>query len=257
MRQFIAGLAAVLLSVGLYAQEMVSKPEANSIVYFGGSYTRSHIKPNGLPDFDGNMGGVQGMYQYRPLRSVYAAIGGFWRYGKNSGSAGTRDLMDAGVHERIGYTFAIRCNQILITPYTGFGYRHLAHHVKPNNGSRIKLRYNEFFFPVGLQSVYDIYQCFSIGLDVVWMPQVFSTVTFNVTDGSRWVIKNTYKNFKIALPFYFHIKRCTNLSVVLNPFFEFWQDGRTTGTTQFNDPLGLPKNTYTFWGAELNLQYAF
>lgn len=256
MRQLIAGLVAALFSIGLYAYEEVSECETNSIVYFGGSYTRSHIKPNGLSDFDGNMWGAQGMYQYRPLCSIYAAIGGFWRYGKNSGNAGTRDLTDAGVHERIGYTFALRDDQILLTPYTGFGYRHLAHHVKSNSGSKITLRYNEFFFPVGLQSVYDICQCLSIGLDAVWMPQVFPTVTFNVVDGARWVIKSTYKNFNVALPFYFYIN-CTNLSVVLKPFFEFWQDGRTTGKTQFNDPLGLPKNTYTFWGIELNLQYAF
>ncbi len=257
MKQLISGLIAILLSIELYAHEKISKPKANSIVYLGGSYTRSHIKPHGLFDFEGNMGGIQGMYQYRPLRSVYAAIGGFWRSGKNSGNVGTRDLTDAGSHERIGYTFAMRDDQILLTPYTGFGYRHLAHHVKPNSGSKIKLRYNEFFFPVGLQSVYDMYQWFSIGLDAVWMPQVFSTVTFNVVDGARWVIKNTYKNFNVSLPFYFHIERVTNLRVVLNPFFELWQDGRTTAITQFNDPLGLPKNTYTFWGIELNLQYAF
>jgi hypothetical protein len=257
MKKLVIGLIAMLLSIELYAQEKISKPEANSIVYFGGSYTRSHIKPSGLSDFDGNMGGMQGMYQYRPLRSVYAAIDMFLRSGKNSGKDGTRDLIDAGTHERIGYTFALKDDQVLLTSYTGFGYRHLDHYIKPNSGSKIKLRYNELFIPVGLQSIYDMHQWFSIGFNAVWMPQVFSTVTFNVVDGARWVIKNTYKNFKIALPFYFHIDRVTNLSVVLNPFFEIWQDGRSIAKTQFNDSLDLPKNTYTFWGLELNLQYAF
>ncbi len=253
MKRLIASLAAVLVSFGLCAQEKMR----DSIVYLGGSYTRSSIKPNGLPDFDGNLGGLQGMYQYRPLNSVYAALGGFWRYGDNSGSSGERGLMDAGVHERIGYTFALREDQVLLTPYTGFGYRHLAHHVKPNSGSSIRLRYNEFFFPLGLQSVYGIYEWLSIGLDGVWMPQAYSTVTFNVADGARWVIKNTFKNFNIALPFYFHIKRITGLSIVLKPSFELWQDGRSKAETQFNDPLGLPKNTYNFWTIELNIQYAF
>ncbi len=254
MRLFIA---ALILGVGLYAQEDAPKCKPNSIVSFGANYTRSAIRPKGLPDFDGNMGGVQGMYQYRPLRSFYGAVGGFWRAGRNTGSSGARNLMDAGVHERLGYTFAWREAQILFTPYGGFGYRHLAHHVKPNSGSKIRLRYNEFFIPIGIQSLFDIYDCFSMGLNTVWMPQVFSTVTFNVADGARWALKNTYKNFKIELPFFFHIKSVTNLSVVLNPSFELWQDGRTKAETQFGDTLGLPQNTYTFWTIELNVQYAF
>jgi len=255
MRQLLTGSVAMLLSIGLFADDMVCECEPNSIVYFGGSYTRSHIDPDGLSDFDGHMGGVQGMYQYRPLCSLYAAIGGFWRAGKNTGKTGTRELMDAGVHERIGYTFAMCDCQFLLSPYTGFGYRHLSHHVKPKNGSKIKLRYNEFFIPVGLQSVYNSCGWLSIGLDAVWMPQVFPTVTFDVTDGARWVIESTFKNFNVALPLYFDC--FCDFNVVLKPFFEFWQDGKTIAKTQFNDPLGLPKNSYTFWGVELNLQYAF
>ena len=248
MKQLRFVVVAMLLCI------LISKLDANSSIYVGGSYTRSHIKPSGLSDFDGNMWGVQGMYQYQPPCCVYVAIGGFWRTGENKGSAGTRDLMDAGVHQRIGYTIALCDCKILLSPYTGFGYRHLSHHVKPKSGSKVRLRYNEFFIPVGLQSRYDIYECFSIGLDGVWMPQVFPTVTFNVVDDARWVIKSTYKNFNVALPLYYHIG-CG--SVILKPFFEYWQDGRTTSETQFNDPLGLPKNTYNFWGVELNLQYAF
>ena len=256
MKRIVAGLMAVLLSVELSAEEYCC-PCENSIVSIGGNYTRSHIDPKGFSNFDGNMGGVQAMYQYRPLCCIYLAIGGYWRAGKNTGSSGTRDLVDAGVHERIGYTFATCDGCFLFTPYTGFGYRHLSHHVKPKTGSKIKLRYNEFYFPVGFLSVYDWFSCFSIGLDAVWMPQVFPTVTFNVVDDARWVIKSTYKNFNVALPLYFHLSSCTNWNVVLKPFFEFWQDGQTTSETQFNDPLGLPRTSYTFWGIELNLQYAF
>jgi len=255
MKPLIYGLIALLLSIGLDANKNVCRPAENSIVDFGGSYTRSKIDPEGQSDFDGNMWGVQGNYQYRPLKSIYAAIGGNWRYGKNTGSSGVRDLTDASVHERIGYTFCI--NRLLVSAYSGFGYRFLGHHVKPNSGSDIKLYYHEFFIPVGWQSVYDMNRCISIGFNAVWMPQVFSSVTFKMVDGARWVTKNTYKNFNISLPLYYHFKCINNLKLVLNPFFEFWQDGETTAETQFNDPLGLPKNNYTFWGAQLNLQYAF
>ncbi|MBS0629349.1 MAG: hypothetical protein JSS30_03885 [Verrucomicrobia bacterium] len=256
MRRMITGFAAVLLC-GELSAECCCPCDENSIFFIGGSYTRSHIDPKGFSNFDGNMGGVQGMYQYRPLQSFYFAIGGYWRAGKNTGRTGTRDLVDAGVHERIGYTFATCDSCFLFTPYTGFGYRHLSHHVKPKNGNRIKLRYNEFFIPVGFLTIYDLFSCVSIGLDAVWMPQVFPTVTFNVVDGARWVIKSTYKNFNVALPLYFHFSSCSSFDVVLSPFFEYWEDGQTTARTQFNDPLGLPKNSYIFWGINLNLQYAF
>ncbi len=250
MKKLTSILAGALLSMGLYAG-------SDSITNFGASYTRSSIKPNGFPDLNGNMGGVQGSYQYRPLNKVFVAVSGFWRYGENTGSAGKRDLFDVGIDEKAGYTFAINNHKTLLTPYAGFGYRHLYHHVKPNSGKKIKLYYNEFFLPIGFQSTYEVHPKFSMGFNFAWMPQVFSTVTFNVAAGCRWALINTYKNFKTSLPLLFHIETTKYLSIGLTPFFELWQDGTSTAKTQFQDHLGLPKNTYIFGGLELNIQYAF
>ncbi len=253
MKIFLFALLATLCTLEIYADE------ANSDLFIGVNYTRSHIKPDDHSSFEGNMYGVQGMYQYRPLNGIYLGIRSSGRYGSNHGDSGRRDLLDVDVHERIGYTAALSCHRMMLTPYTGFGFRHLSHHLKPKEGLSIKLHYNEFYIPVGFLTEYEITRCFSIGLNGVWMPTVYPTLTINVTNGTRWVLKKTYKNFNVALPLIFHntkvVGRC--LSIVLKPYFELWQDGRTKAKTQFDEPLGLPKNTYTFWGINLDIRYAF
>jgi len=252
MKTFMAAWVAILFTCGLHGVEPSPKP--NSTISIGGNYTRSHIKPHALPSFEGNMGGMQGMYQYRPLNFIYFRLGTSWRYGTNHMSEGKRSLLDVDVHEWVGYTAALSCNNLLLTPITGFGFRHLSHHLRPHVGSSIRLRYNEFYIPVGLLTEYKVMKYFSMGLDAIWMPQVYPTLTINVIDGARWVLKNTYKNFNIALPFLFHTQ---NLGIILKPYFELWQDGRTTAKTLLGEFLALPKNTYTFWGVNLNLNYAF
>ncbi|NGX50620.1 MAG: hypothetical protein K1060chlam2_00468 [Chlamydiae bacterium] len=251
MKQLLTLLLATLFTLGLHADC------PNSSIYIGGNYTRSHIKPHALPSFEGNMGGAQAGYQYRPLDSIFVAIGTAWRSGSNHGSSGTRSLLDVDVHEWIGYTAAFKCNRFLLTPFTGLGFRHLSHHLKPKSGSSMKLRYNEFYIPLGLLTEFQIVECFSMGVHAVWMPQVYPTLTINVIDGARWAIKNTYKNFNIGVPLIINIKRVHYLSIILKPYFELWQDGRTKAKTSFGERLALPKNTYTFWGVNLNFNFTF
>jgi hypothetical protein len=42
-----------------------------------------------------------------------------------------------------------------------------------------------------------------------------------------------------------------------NPFYEHWQDGHTTAKLSNGTPLGLPGNTYNFYGIELNFSFCF
>jgi len=110
MKTLLFALLTTLFTLGIYGDE------ANSIVFIGGNYTHSQIKPNNHPSFHGNMGGMQGMYQYRPLDSIYLAVGTSWRYGNNHSSIEDRTLLDVDVHERIGYTSARYSDTILLTP---------------------------------------------------------------------------------------------------------------------------------------------
>lgn len=260
MKKFLVGILVFAFSNGLKADEPISQPisKPNFLAELSGNYTRASIKPNNNHSLDGNLGGVQGIFQYIPENFIYAAAGGSFRYGTVKGHDGKRNILDGDVYERIGYTLGFKCSEYLFTPFIGFGYRHLYHHLKYDHTRPRKFRYNEFYIPVGVLAKYNIFPCFSAGLNLVWMPQCFPTLTINIIDGARWVLKRTYKNFKVSLPLSFHVQSVQGLSILLKPSFEFWQDGETTAKTILSKrTLGLPKDTYHFWGVDLGAQYAF
>jgi hypothetical protein len=89
------------------------------------------------------------------------------------------------------------------------------------------------------------------------MPQVFPTVEIVPLRGAHWDLKNTVGNVLVELPvtYFFRGNRC--YSLILKPFYERWKDGPSTAKTSNGQKLGLPKNTYNFWGVEFNFAYAF
>ncbi|MCB1072224.1 MAG: hypothetical protein H7A41_06590 [Chlamydiales bacterium] len=261
MKRILAALIATACTFSLYAQNQPQQQSQNTTSYkdfrfdLDVNYTRVYVKPQGHPTLDGNMGGMEGNFEYIPADFIYAAVGGSWRYGSIDGKDSKRHLLDGEVYERIGYNATFLNKRFLLTPFTGFGYRHLSHNFK--RGVSLKMRYNEFYIPVGLLGRYN-WDCASIGFFAIWMPQVYPTVTFDVTDGARWVTKATYKNFRVGLPILYHFQSVENLSIFLKPSFELWQDGKTTArTSSTRVALGIPQNTYIFWEVGLGLEYKF
>ena len=261
----LAAFAAATCMGNLNAEPM------NSHLTVGADYTRIHFKPNGEASFNGNMGGLHGLYEYRPDNAIYAAVKLNWRQGSMDGSAGRRTLADVDTAERVGYTWV--SNECLFSLYSGLGYRYLGHHLHssssgtPFNGAffppflssskSLKFDYNEFYVPVGFASDYIVNNRFSVGLNMEWRPQIFSTVKIRPLGGAYWSLKSTYTNFLVEVPFNFDLTKCGNWVLTASPFYERWQDGHSTAKTSTGSPLGLPENTYNFYGVDLNVTYAF
>ena len=83
------------------------------------------MKPHGTPSFHGSLGGIQGLYEYRPCEKIYGALKLSWRQGETKASNATRFLVDVTAEERLGYTFTFDENRWLLTAFTGLGYRYL------------------------------------------------------------------------------------------------------------------------------------
>ena len=264
-------LSASLACLGEASAQGVALP-FDSFLTVGGNYTRVNFKPKGDPSFNGNMGGVHGKYEYRPENAIYAAIELDWRQGSMDGSAGKRTLCDVNTAEKIGYTWS--CDCLLFTAYTGFGFRYLGHHFEPSsssgplfNGSffppflssstSLKFRYYEFYAPLGFLSEYDFNSWFSVGVNFQWMPQIFPTVKIEPLGGACWDLSYTFGNFLVEVPFNFNLTQCGDWTLSLIPFYERWQDGHSTAKTSGGIPLGLPENTYNFYGVDLNVTYSF
>ncbi len=254
----ILGAIGLLLAGKMHAEYFIDPSEQCNVSYLqiGGSYTRADIKVDGQPSFNGNLGGIQGSYEYKPWNSLYCGLTAAWKQGKTENSFADRKLMYVDAQERIGYTYASYCNHWSLTLFTGLGYRYLGHKLNQNEES-IKFEYNEFYVPVGFISEYFFCSCWSLGLNTIWMPQVYPTVEITPLKGARWTLKNTLGNVLVELPLTYFFTESKCYSLVFKPFYERWEDGRSTAKTSNGQELGLPKNTYNFWGAELNVAYSF
>src|SRR5260221_3072959 len=77
-----------------------------SCVQIGGNYTHVNIKVQGQLSFHGNLGGVQGSYEYKPWNSFYGGLRVAWKEGNTESSGAHRSLVYTDVQERLGYTYA-------------------------------------------------------------------------------------------------------------------------------------------------------
>lgn len=229
----------------------------DSHIHIGGSYTYAWITPDGNPPFQGSLGGVQGIYEYRPHNSLYAGVKFSWRQGDTKQSSNTRALLDFDAHERLGYTFAGSGNRWLATLFTGLGYRYLGHELKQPGLVDLDFNYNELFIPVGFLVSRTVNSYFSLGVNFTWMPQVYPAVTIIPIDGANWIINRTLENFLVEVPLIFSTPRYERLTVELKPFVEYWKDGKTSAVSNFGFALNIPGNKYLFCGAELNLGWSF
>ncbi len=223
----------------------------------GGNYTHVNLQPHGSSSFNGNLGGVQALYEFRPKNDFYGAAKLAWRQGSTHGSAGKRHLIYIDAQERFGYTFDLGQKEKKLTLFSGLGFRHLGHKLHPKTGSSIRFNYNEFYVPVGLIVDGHVNSWFALGAAMAWMPQVYSTVKIVPLKGAHWTLTNTLKNFFVALSLDFALTESNRFHLILNPFYEYWRDGHTTAKTASGVALGLPGNSYNFWGVDLNFSYRF
>lgn len=239
------------------APEVKHPVEHRSYVQVGPSYTHASIKIHDQPLFHGNLGGLQGYYEYKPWNNLYAGVKLAWKEGSTKGAHQTRDLLYIDTQERFGYTFASNCKRGFLSLFTGLGYRHMFHQLKQHHASSIDFYYNELYIPVGFLADYFPAPWFSLGLNFTWMPQVYPTVKIAPLKGARWILRNQLSNFFVEVPFTFFLTKSQHYFLVFKPFYEYWEDGHTTAKLSNGTPLGLPGNDYNFWGAEFNFGFAF
>ncbi len=221
------------------------------------NFTRVRHYPHGHPAFDGNLWGIAGVYEYRPKNPFYGGIKFAWKEGNTHGSSGKRFLRYGDAQERLGYTFSWNHNKVESTLFSGFGFRYMGQKFTPNNGSSLSFHYKEFYVPVGmLVDVHDT--CgFDWGVYLIWMPQIYPTVRIVPLNGANWTLKKTLGNGSVAVPFTYTFRTNRRFQLIFEPFYEYWQDGKTTAKRSNGVPLGLPGNTYHFYGADLAFAFSF
>ncbi|MBS0621031.1 MAG: hypothetical protein JSS61_06195 [Verrucomicrobia bacterium] len=255
---WIAGIA--LTSLGLGADEGSSPKQVeqlNSTIQVGGNYTRLYLKPSGSSSFDGNLGGAQASYDYRPAWSLYAGVKFDWREGSTKSGSSKRSIFYIDTQERIGYTFGFYQSEWLLSLFTGLGYRYVGQKLTQSHTSSLQFRYDEIYIPVGFKTDYAFRRWFMFGVNFTWMPQIYPTVKIVPLEGARWILKTKLANFAVEVPFTFTLTEDKRYSISVNPFYEYWQDGHSTAKTSSGSALNLPGNTYNSWGVNVNAGFSF
>lgn len=224
-------------------------------VQIGGNYTYCWITPEGNSDLSGSLGGAQGIYEYRPLYSIYAGAAFSYRIGTTSNEVGTRELQDFNPQARLGYTFSKANIFDRLSLFTGFGARYMAETVSVGSLS-LDFDYTTFYIPLGFLLERTVVKNFMIGCNFQWMPQVLPMVRIDLLDGAQWDLTYQLLNFFVEVPFTFSVyDNCCKISVC--PFFETWRDGESTAETLTRLTLSLPGNTYMFTGVNVNFGFSY
>ena len=237
--------------------ENVYVEELNSRLQVGGNYTYLTLQPHGHQSFEGSLGGAQASYEYRPSNRFYGGATFAWKEGSTHGSAGRRSILYFDAQERLGYTFATAKKDWRLTLFSGLGFRFVRQNLHPNEGSSLRFRYNEFYVPVGLLTNYEIHSCCALGVDFTWMPQIYPTVSIVPLKGAHWTLIDTLNNFYVAVPLTFTLTKNKKFLLIFKPSYEHWEDGHSTAKLSGGASLGLPGNTYNYYGADLNFAYSF
>lgn len=224
-------------------------------IQVGANYTYCWFEAGDSSTLDGSLGGAQAMYEYRPIGSVYTGLAFNYRIGKTKNDAGSRSLQDFNQQMRIGYTCPTWKYADRFTFFTGVGARYMPETVSVGSTS-VDFDYTTFYIPLGFLYEQKVVEHFSIGCNFQWMPQVFPTVRISPLSGTRWELTYQLPNFFVEVPFIISTSD-DRFFVSINPFFEYWRDGKSTAKTLTNLTLSLPGNSYIFTGANVNFGYCF
>ncbi len=224
----------------------------------GVNYTYMKLSPHDVHSSTGNLGGAQASIEFLPRKFLYEGATFLWRTGTlHSIDSKSTNIEDYDTQVRFGYVNT-DFDRLRFVGFSGLGWRYIAHLLKSPGVDPLALNYNEVYIPVGFLVDYRICDCFSFGLNGVWMPEIYSTVNYVPLDNGRWITQCKLANYQVELPLvgYFNYKKIT-FSLEGRPFFQFWQDGKTLASTSTGLKLGLPRNNYYMGGCMLNFGASF
>jgi hypothetical protein len=264
----------MLLSRIVFLLVCVSLSGMSSRIQFGGNYTYALIEPSGEEQSQGSLGGAQALYEYRPANFFYGGVKLSWKEGDTHCSDAKRSLFYIDAQERAGYTFSWDGGDHLFVLFSGLGFRYLRQHVRPLtvasdsfNGSFFppyltsatdtKLKYHEFYVPVGFEGDFKVNRFTTVGICFTWMPQLFPVVDILPLGNAYWALTNQLANFLVELPLVFTLTEDKRWTFTIKPTYEYWRDGHSKAKTSTGVPLDLPGNRYQFFGADLNFSYLF
>ncbi|MGD0664994.1 MAG: hypothetical protein ABSA17_04615 [Rhabdochlamydiaceae bacterium] len=217
----------------------------------GGEYSRVHqVTSDGVPNYDGNLGGVLAKFEYERKNHLYAVASALWNEGRLKSHKGPRADVTEGVWEGgLGYTLSWGSERKwMLTPFAGFGYRKFVNELgRTPQTSAITISYQSYYIPVGIKLEYSSHMTWRYGFTGKIMPSVDQRLYVYSVTGTYWkeVRKCAYSaEFPITYSLLAFGSSRFELSLV--PFVKYWQMGSAS-------VAGLPNVKQIYWGSDLVL----
>lgn len=213
---------------------------------------------------NGTLWGVSYGYVYDEPCGIYANFDGLYDTGRICHRRIRRQIHEQEYEGRLGWNFMTDwfcCGDFEVTPYVGLGFRYNTHS-RNNKREREnelfpKVRFRTWYVPVGVLFDYCYNECFNIGLNLEWMPQINSDLQADLIHGVRFVLKDKY-GYKVELPLTYNWDECWSFSVV--PYYKYVKEGRSS-TTFTDNPLlpgvRFPEERYSYWGGKFLGEFVF
>lgn len=209
-----------------------------------------------------NLYGASVGFEYLKPLSFYSNLEFNWSVGRtghdqnNDRSEGCRRFLHYyEAHWLLGYTLAACCDSMFsATPFAGFGYRYVDHHITETGAD---LRYRTYYVPVGLRLDISCYDFLDIGLKGQWLFQVDPTVRLNKMHQVRFVLEKR-QSYMVEMPLTYSL--CNNrFALIINPFYRRFVDGSSHRLSRRHGSLDIkiPKQVNQEWGGQLMLSFGF
>ncbi len=212
-------------------------PEYGSIIYVGPIWNYVTSKWGNGKKQQGSLGGVVGGYFYIAPNAVFFNAEFDYTSGILKGSAGNDPTQEYVTELKLGYSFSLAQNKLLVTPFVGGGsyiiHQSLSHH----------LDFNSYFWytPIGLAGTYHLNSHWTIGLIGFGAP----------TFGGRWKEHHSDKAstkplWKVEFPLIYLGSLPFELAII--PFATGWG---------FHKSGDLVAQNNTYYGMRLAFAYHF
>ncbi|MEX0962108.1 MAG: hypothetical protein WDZ28_04545 [Simkaniaceae bacterium] len=224
-----------------------------SKLWLGPQFFHLHLGVEELNTYKGYLGGAAAGFERKYIWDLYVNLNGSYALGNLSGNGGrSRYIHDEYVEGLFGLSIPLscQCNWVL-TPYLGYGFTFVDHHLSAPNLSSLKFRYSKYYLPIGFILDYTPFDFWNIGLDFKWMPQIDPLLKIVELSGGRWELAHK-QGYMVKLPLSFELyeKNQTFWSLTLTPFWRWTKDGSTQAVTNNGTPLDIVENLYIYWGAQ-------
>lgn len=204
----------------------------------GPHFSYADVKFKNAPSRNGFASGVSALYMHYRQSGLYVDtyFKGSWSNKLDDCNDNKSRLADYLAEARAGYTYDW-CESSFIVFFAGLGYNRLNLRQDNTDNTQTRFKYSKVYIPIGIFGLWQINDCFSLGMRVKVKPDVHPILTIESPNIAQTDVffKLAYRyGIDVQIPFtYYFTCNCVSGLISLIPYLDYNKYGREllTNTT--------------------------